>query len=78
MLGREQALDELVLMKRELCQVAQKMQAGPCIPVGIHLEEAEVGPTSGPTCRLSRFEGAAFGRAAVSDKRAPTNFVDRL
>ena len=72
-LGLEQALDELVLMKRELCQVAQKMQAGPCIPVGIQLEEAEVGSTSGPTCRISRFEGAGFGRA-VSDKgRQPTS-----
>ena len=28
------------------------MQVGPCIPVGKQLEKAEVGPTSGPTCRL--------------------------
>ena len=29
------------------------MQVGPCIPVGIQLEKAAVGPTSGPTWRLS-------------------------
>jgi hypothetical protein len=29
------------------------MQVGPCIPVGVQLERAEVGPTSGPTWRLS-------------------------
>ena len=29
------------------------MQVGPCIPVGIHLKKADVGPTSGPTWRLS-------------------------
>ena len=35
---------------------AQKIQAGPWIPVGIQLEKAEVGPTSGPTWRLSHLE----------------------
>jgi hypothetical protein len=34
-------------------RLAQKMQVGPCIPVGNQLEKAEVGPTSGPTWRLS-------------------------
>ena len=34
-------------------RVAQKMEVGPCIPVGAQLERAEVGPTSGPTWRLS-------------------------
>ena len=29
------------------------MPVGPCIPVGIQLYRAEVGPTSGPTWRLS-------------------------
>jgi hypothetical protein len=28
------------------------MQVGPCIPMGIQLQKAEVGPTSGPTWRL--------------------------
>ena len=28
------------------------MQVGPCIPVAIRLEKAEVGPTPGPTQRL--------------------------
>jgi hypothetical protein len=32
---------------------AQKMQVGPCIPVGMQLEKAEVGPTSGPTANLA-------------------------
>ena len=36
-------------------RLAQQMQVGPCMPVGIHLEKAEVGPTSGPTWRLSHF-----------------------
>ena len=34
-------------------RLAQKMQVGPCIPVGIQLLKAAVGPTSGPTWRLS-------------------------
>ena len=29
------------------------MEVGLCIPGGIQLEKAEVGPTSGPTWRLS-------------------------
>jgi hypothetical protein len=33
--------------------LAQKVQVGPCIPAGIQPEKAEVGPTSGPTWRLS-------------------------
>jgi len=35
-------------------KLAQKTQVGPCIPVGIQLERAEVGPTSGPTLCLSQ------------------------
>ena len=38
------------------------MQAGPRIPVGVQLETAEVGPTAGPTWRLShlRLHAPAF------------------
>ena len=35
------------------------MQVGPCIPVGMQLETAEVGPTSGPTWHLSHCEARA-------------------
>jgi hypothetical protein len=34
-------------------RLAQKIQVGPCVAVGIQLQRAEVGPTSGPTWRLS-------------------------
>ena len=34
-------------------RLAQKMQVGPCIPVEVQLEKAEVGPASGPTWHLS-------------------------
>jgi hypothetical protein len=34
-------------------RLAQTIQVGPCIPVGILLQKAEAGPTSGPTRRLS-------------------------
>jgi hypothetical protein len=34
-------------------RLAQKLHFGPCIPVGIQVQKAEVGPTSGPTWRLS-------------------------
>ena len=34
-------------------RLAQKVQVGPCIPVRVQLEKADVGPTSGPTWRLS-------------------------
>jgi hypothetical protein len=37
-------------------RLAQKMQVGPCISVGMQLEKAEVGPTSGPTWRLSHLK----------------------
>jgi hypothetical protein len=39
------------------------MEVGPCIPVGIQLQRAEVGPTSGPTWRLSHL--------VVQDAREP-------
>jgi hypothetical protein len=39
------------------------MQVGPCIHVGIQLEKAEVGPTSGPTWRLSYLRSGRAARA---------------
>ena len=38
-------------------RLAQMMQVGPCIPVGMQLWKAVVGPTFGPTWRLSHFGG---------------------
>jgi hypothetical protein len=38
-------------------RLAQTMQVGPCIPVGVQLATAGVGPTFGPAQRLSHFEG---------------------
>ena len=41
----------------DLCEkgvrLAQKTRVGPCIPVGTQLQKAAVGPTYGPTWRLS-------------------------
>ena len=37
-------------------RLAQKLRVGPCIHVGIQLYKAKVGPTSGPTWRLSHWE----------------------
>jgi hypothetical protein len=52
--GREVvAVAEPALRARNGVRSAQAMPVGPCIPVGIKLETAEVGPTSGPTWRLS-------------------------
>ena len=48
-------------------RLAQKMQAGPRIPQGIQLEKAEVGPTSGPTRRLSHFGHLVVGVAEGED-----------
>jgi hypothetical protein len=45
--------------------LAQKMPVGPCIPAGIQLEKAELGPTSGPTWRLSRLMGGSARAASV-------------
>jgi hypothetical protein len=39
-------------------RLAQEMQASPRIPAEIQLQKAEVGPTSGPTWRLSHVCGA--------------------
>jgi hypothetical protein len=41
------------------------MQAGPCIPVGVRLEKAEVRPTSGPTWCLSHLGAGRRARAAA-------------
>jgi hypothetical protein len=47
------------------------MQVGPCVPVGIQLEKAGVGPTSGPTWYLfslgpPRTEGQALPEVVIS------------
>ena len=36
-------------------RLAQKMRVGTCMPVGMQLQTPEVGPTSGPTWRLSHW-----------------------
>ena len=41
-----------ITSSEEGVRLAQKMRVGPCIPVGIQQEKAEVGPTSGPTWRF--------------------------
>ena len=40
------------------------MRVGPCIPVGVQLEKAGVGPISGPTWRLSHLGALALLRVA--------------
>ena len=47
--------DRIASASEKGVRLAQTMQVVPCIPVGIQLEEAEVGPTSGPTWCLSHF-----------------------
>ena len=47
--------------------LAENMQLGPWIPVGIQLQKAALGPTSGPTLRVSHSAGGdssakPFGR----------------
>ena len=52
-------------MSEKGARSAQKMQVGPRTPVGIQLEMAKVGPTSGPTRRLSHLgdgRGGVVGR----------------
>ena len=36
-------------------RLAQNIQVGPCIYMGILVQKAEIGPTSGPTRHLSHF-----------------------
>ena len=43
------------------------MQVGPCIPVEIQLEKAEVGPTFGPTWGLSHFRALALRQGSEKD-----------
>jgi hypothetical protein len=43
-------------------RLAQIMPVGLCIPVGIQLYKAEIGPTSGPTRRLPHLGAATDGR----------------
>jgi hypothetical protein len=42
-----------VELEREGVRLAQKIQVGPCIPVGKQLKKAKVCPTSGSTWRVS-------------------------
>jgi hypothetical protein len=53
------------IARKDAVRSAQKMQVGPCIPVGLQLEKAGVGPTSGPTRRLSHLSaiiGTVFAK----------------
>ena len=50
--------------------MAQKMPVGPCIPVGIQLKRAEVGPTSGPTWRLSHWVFLTARAPNLSEKES--------
>ena len=57
---------ELCILKVDLLseigvRLAQKVQVGWCIPVGIQLEKAEVGPISGPTWRVSHLRRKLWG-----------------
>ena len=54
-------------------RLAQNTQVGPCIPVRIQLKRAEVGPTSGPTWRLSHL---GSGRVSTSEIDAPNMFAN--
>jgi hypothetical protein len=42
-------------LARKVSGWPKKMTVGPCIPVGMQLKKAAVGPTSGPTWRLSHY-----------------------
>jgi hypothetical protein len=59
------ALDHIE--EREQHQVGRKMQAGPRMLVGIQLERAKVGPTSGLTWRS--FSLRCFGRAGADSRK---------
>jgi hypothetical protein len=39
--------------------LAQNMQVGPCTPAGMQILKVEVGPTPGPTRRLSHLSKVA-------------------
>ena len=45
-------------LQRERCQLGPNdaMAIGPCIPAGTQLQQAEVGPASGPTYRLAHLQ----------------------
>ena len=47
-------------------RLVQNMQVGPRVPAGIQLEKAEVGPTSGPTWRLSHLPLVGHRRARLA------------
>jgi hypothetical protein len=48
-----------------------KVQVGPCIPAAMQLQKAEVGPTFGPTWRLSHFVAGLDGDDLVADGLLP-------
>ena len=52
--ARDLAVPNVVVLGRGRCEVGPEDASwpGPCIPVGIRLEKAEVGPASGSTWRL--------------------------
>ena len=47
-------------------RLAQKIQVGPCIPVGVQLDKAAVGPTSGSTWRIFRLRVSRAAQAIPS------------
>ena len=54
------------LRSEKAVRLPQKIQVGPCISVGTQLNKAEVGPTSGPTWRLSHSKAfTPFRRRSV-------------
>ena len=50
--------------------LAQNTQVGPCIPVGVQLEKAVVGPTSGPTWRFPHLCQTRRQSFAISSRHA--------
>jgi len=51
--SRAGAASRIAASSEKGVRLAQKMQVGPCIPVGIQLQKVGVGPSFGPTWRLS-------------------------
>ena len=63
------------------CLRRRTMQIGPCVPVGIQLQKAGVGPTSGPTWRLAHFEVGrvvhlGFSRIVASEIEVPNTLAN--
>jgi hypothetical protein len=53
------------------------MRVGPCIPVGIQLAKAEVGPTFGPTWRLSHLHAGGPRRDGAGEIRGAADAAER-